>query len=197
MAGFKSSSHHANIARAVKGIVAATIGHLDEFLLHALAVQLGWVDKVGGTKLARPLFLFVVDVDGNDHASLVLDGALDDRQTDTARAKHGQVGPFFDLGGHHGGAVARRDTAAEQAGLVGSGLFGHGDHRDVRHNGVLGKSRGAHKVQQVLAARLEARCPVGHDAFALGGADLAAQVGLAGDTELALFAFGGAVEDAG
>jgi hypothetical protein len=48
-------------------------------------------------------------------------------------------------------------------------------------------------VEQVLAARLEARCPVRHDAFALGGSDLAAQIGLAGDTEFAFFAFGGAV----
>jgi hypothetical protein len=49
-------------------------------------------------------------------------------------------------------------------------------------------------VQDVLAAGAEARGPVGHDALALRGADLAAEVGLVGLAELALFALGGAGE---
>jgi hypothetical protein len=48
-------------------------------------------------------------------------------------------------------------------------------------------------VQDVLALALESRGSVGHDALALGGADLAAKVGLAGLAELALFAFRGAI----
>jgi len=43
-------------------------------------------------------------------------------------------------------------------------------------------------VQDVLAASPEARCAIGHDTLALGGADLAAQVGLARLAELALAA---------
>lgn len=48
-------------------------------------------------------------------------------------------------------------------------------------------------MQEVLAPGAEARGAVGHDAFALGGADLAAQVRLAGFAEFAVAAFGRAV----
>jgi hypothetical protein len=47
-------------------------------------------------------------------------------------------------------------------------------------------------VKEILALALEARGAVRHDTLALGGADLAAKVGLAGLAELALLAFGGA-----
>ena len=50
-------------------------------------------------------------------------------------------------------------------------------------------------MQEVLAACLEARAAVWHDAFALGGADLAAEVGLAGFAEFAFAAFGCAGEE--
>ncbi len=50
-------------------------------------------------------------------------------------------------------------------------------------------------MQDVLAAGAEARGAVRHDALALGRADLAAEVGLVGLAELALFALGGAVEE--
>lgn len=43
-------------------------------------------------------------------------------------------------------------------------------------------------MKQVLALALEARGAIGHDALALGGADLAAEVGLARLAELALLA---------
>lgn len=43
-------------------------------------------------------------------------------------------------------------------------------------------------MKQVLALALEARSAVGHNALALGGADLAAEVGLARLAELALLA---------
>jgi hypothetical protein len=47
-------------------------------------------------------------------------------------------------------------------------------------------------VKNVLTTSLEASGAVRHDSFALGGADLAAQVGLARLAELALLALGGA-----
>ena len=49
-------------------------------------------------------------------------------------------------------------------------------------------------MQQIFAFGLEARGAVGHDAFALGGADFAAQVRLAGFAEFAFAAFGRAGE---
>ena len=45
-------------------------------------------------------------------------------------------------------------------------------------------------MQEVLAAGFEARGAVRHHAFALSGADFAAQVGLAGFAEFAFAAFG-------
>lgn len=47
-------------------------------------------------------------------------------------------------------------------------------------------------MEQVFALALEARGAVGHDAAALGGSDLTAEVGLSGFAELAFFAFWGA-----
>jgi len=48
-------------------------------------------------------------------------------------------------------------------------------------------------VEKVFALALEARGSVRHDTLALGCANLAAKVGLAGLAELALLAFWGAV----
>lgn len=154
-----------------------------------LAVQLGWVDKVGGTEFVGPFFLLVVDVDDDDLAGTVLNGTLDDGETDAARSEDGDVGSLLDLGGDDGSTVTGGDTAAQQARPVHGGLVGDGDHRDVGHDGVLGEGRGSHKVQEVLALALESGCAVGHDTSSLGGSNLAAQVGLAGFAELALFAF--------
>lgn len=48
-------------------------------------------------------------------------------------------------------------------------------------------------MQDVLAARLEARGAVGHDTLTLGGTNLTTQVGLTGLAELAFTAFRGAM----
>ena len=48
-------------------------------------------------------------------------------------------------------------------------------------------------MKQRFAFAGEARCAIGHDAAALGGSDLAAEVGLAGFAEFAFAAFWGAV----
>lgn len=192
VAGLEGGAHHADVARAVEGVVAAAVGHLDQFLLDGLALELGGVDEVGGAELAAPGLLAVVNVHHDDLAGLVLNSTLDDGETDAAGTEDGDVGSFLDAGGHYGGAVARRDSAAQQAGSVGGDLGRHGDDGNVGHHGVLREGRGAHEVEQVLAAGLEARGAVGHDTLALGGADLTAEVGLAGLAELALAALGGA-----
>lgn len=192
VASLEGSTHNTNVTGTVKGVVAATIRHLNQVLLDSLALELGRVDKVGGTELASPCLLAIIHIDGNDHACLVLDSTLHDRQTDTAHTKDSHVGALLDLGGLDGGTVARGDTTAQQTGAVGGDLGGHRDDGDVGDNGVLGEGRGTHEVKDVLAAGLEARGTVGHDTAALGGTDLAAEVGLARLAELALTAFGGA-----
>lgn len=195
MAGLEGGTHDVDVTRAVEGVVAAAVGHLDELVDDGLVLQLGRVDEVGGTELLGPLLLAGVDIDDDDLAGLVDDGALDNGQTDAAGAEDGDVVTLLDVGGDAGGAVAGGDAAAEQAGAVHGGILLDGDDGDVGDDGVLGEGGGAHEVQQVLALALEARGAVGHDALALGGANLAAQVGLARLAELALLALGGVEGD--
>lgn len=198
MARLEGSTHHTGVTSAVKGVVTAAIGHLNQLVLDGLALlQFGGVHKVRGTELLRPVFLGVVNVYDNNLGGLVLDGALDDGQTDAAGAEDGDVGALLDAtlaSGDGGGAVTGGDAAAEQAGAVHGGLLlGDGDDGDVGDDGVLREGRGAHEVQQVLALAAEARGAVGHEALALRRADLAAEVGLARLAELALLALWGAV----
>lgn len=192
MAGLEGGAHNTDVTGAVEGVVAATVGHLDEMLLDALAVELGRVDEVGGTELAGPGLLAVVHIDGDDLAGLVLHTTLDDRETNAAGTEDGNVGALLDLGGDGGSAVTGRDTAAQQAGAVEGSLGGDGDDGDVGHDGVLREGGSAHEVQDVLAAGPEACGPIGHDTATLGGSDLTAEVGLSGLAELALAALGGA-----
>lgn len=195
VAGLEGGTHDVDVASAVESVVAAAVGHLDELLLDALGAELGGVHKVGGAKFLGPLLLGVVDVDDDDAAGLVLDGALDDAEPDAAGTEDGHVGALLEstlAGGDDGGAVARGDAAAQQAGAVHGSLVGDGNDGDVGHDGVLREGRGAHEVEEVLALGLEARGAVGHDALALGGANLAAKVGLARLAELALATLGGA-----
>ena len=196
MAGLEGGAHDADVAGAVKGVVAATVGHVDELLLDALLAELGRVDKVRGAKLLAPLLLCVVDVYDDDLGGPVLDAALHDAEADAAGAEDGHVGALLHAavaGGDDGRAVAGRDAAAEQAGAVHGGLVGDGDDANVRDDGVLREGRRAHEVQQILALALEARGPIWHHALALRAADLAAQVRLAGFAELAFPTFGRAV----
>lgn len=192
VACLERSAHDVDIACAVECVVAAAVSHLDELLLDALGAELGGVDEVGGAELLGPLLLGVVHVDNDDLAGLVLDSTLDDGQTDTAGTEDSDVGALLDTTlscGDDGGTVTSCDTAAKQAGAVHGGLLGDGNDGDVGNNGVLGECRGSHEVEEVLALALEARGAVRHDTLALGGADLAAEVGLTRLAELALFAF--------
>ena len=93
---------------------------------------------------------------------------------------------------HDSGAIPGGYAAAQEAGAVHGRFRGDGHDGDVGHDSVLREGRGAHKVQEVASLGAEARGAVRHDAFSLGGADFAAEVGFAGPAELAFAAFGGA-----
>jgi hypothetical protein len=199
VAGLQGAAHDVHVAGAVESVVEAAVGHVHQPGLNSLAVLqvLGRVDEVGCSELGRPLLLRLVHVDDDDLAGFVLDRALDDTQADTASAEDGDGGALLDTtlaGGDHRGAVAGGDTAAEQTGTVHRGLLGDGDYGDVGDDGVLGESRAAHEVQEILALALEARGAVGHHTLALCGANGTAEVGLARLAELALLALSGAVE---
>lgn len=192
VAGLESSAHDTDVTCAVKGVVAATVSHLNQVLLDSLARQLGGVNEVGGTELAGPGLLAVVDIDSNDHTSLILDGTLHDGQTDTASTEDSHVGTLLDLGSHDSSTVTGGDTTTEQTGAVGGDLGSDSDNGDIGDNGVLGEGGGTHEVQQILAASPEPRSSIGHDTSTLSGTDLTTQIGLARLAELALTAFRGA-----
>lgn len=194
VASLESGTHDIYVTSAIEGVVAAAVGELNELVNDTLALgEVVGVDEVSSTKLAGPLLLGRVDVNDDDFAGLVGESTLDDAETDASGAEDGNVATLFDLGGYGGGTVAGGDTAAEQAGAVHGGILLDGNNRDVGDDGVLAEGGGAHEVEDVLAAGTEAAGAIGHDAFALGCADLAAEVGLAGLAELALLALGGAV----
>lgn len=196
MASLEGSAHDTNVASAVKGVVAATISHLDELVLDGLAVKVKGVHEVSGTELVTPSLLGRVDIDHDDLASLAGGGTLDYGQTDTAGTEDGNVVALLDVGGDGSSTVTGGDTTAEQAGSVHGSIVLNGDDRDVGDDSVLGEGGSAHEVEQILALASESRGAIGHQTLALGGSDLAAEVGLAGLAELALLAFGGAVGEA-
>jgi hypothetical protein len=189
--GLEGGTHDADVAGAVKGEVTTTISHLNQLIDNALAAEVVGVDEIRGTKLLSPRLLVRVDVDDDNLSGLAGDRTLNDRETDTASTEDGNLITLGHLRGDAGGAVSRGDAAAEQAGAVHGRVRLDGDDGDVGDDGVLGEGGCAHEVKEVLAAGAEARGAVGHDAAALGGADLAAEVGLAGLAELALAALGG------
>lgn len=191
VAGLEGGAHDVDVTGAVEGVVAAAIGHFDELFLDALFAEFGGVDEVGGAEFLAPFFFGVVDVYDDDHAGLVFGGSLDHRETDAAGAEDGDVGACFDTtltGCDDCCSVSGGDTAAEQAGAVHGGLLGDGDDGDVCDDGVLREGRCAHEVEEILALALEARGTIRHETLALGGSNLAAEVGLARLAELALLA---------
>jgi hypothetical protein len=188
-----------HITRAVKGIIQTTVCHLNQPALDILPFLqvLGRVNEIRRPELLGPFLLRIIHIHDDNLASSILDCTLNNGQTHAAGAENSHRRPFLDpavASRDDGSAIAGGDTAPQQTGPVHGGLVGDGDDGDVGHDGVLGEGRGAHEVQQPLALALEARGAVGHHAFTLRGADLAAEVRLARLAELAFAAFGGAVE---
>ena len=194
MARLQRGPHHAHVPRAIKRIITPAIRHLHQRLLDTLPAQLGRIHKVRRPKLLAPGFLPIIHIHRDDLFRAILNRPLDHRQPHTPGAEDGDRGPPLHARRHDRGAVSRRDAAPEQAGPVHGRFVRDGHDRDVRDDGILAEGAGAHEMQEVFAPGAEARGAVGHDAFALGGADLAAQVRLAGLAEFAVAAFGRAVE---
>lgn len=199
MASLEGSSHDANVTSAVECVVAATVGHVDESLLDGLALLqvLGWVDKVGTSKLGRPVLLRVVDVHHNDLACATAGCTLNNGETDASSTEDCNVGSLLNTtlaSGDDGRTVTSGDTAAQQASPVHWCLVGDGNDGDIGDDGVLGEGGATHEVEKLLTLALESRSSIRHDTLALGGPNLAAEVGLARLAEFALFAFWRAVK---
>lgn len=190
MTRFQGSAHDANVAGTVKGVVASAVGHLNQLVDDAGALgQLERVKEICRAEFPAPLFLVRVEVDDDDLPGLLRDRALDHAKADASGPKYSDVRPFLHLGRDPRRAVAGRDATPEQARLVHRRVLLHRHDRDVCYHCILREGRAAHKVQQVLALAPEARRAIGHHALALRGADLAAEVRLAGLAELAFFTF--------
>ena len=146
VAGFECCPHHTDIARAVEGVVAASVRHLNEVLLDAFVAKLGRVDEVGRAKLLAPGFLAIIDIHDYDLSSAILHSALNDRETDTTCAKDCNVRVLLYICGYHCGAVPGCDTAAEQTGTVHWRFGSDGYDGYIGNDGVPGEGRGAHEV---------------------------------------------------
>ncbi|KAG1248519.1 hypothetical protein G6F68_013765 [Rhizopus microsporus] len=131
-----------------------------------------------------------IGIHRDDAAGLGLARTLDHRQADAAAAEHRHAVAFLHLGGVVHRADAGGDAAAEQADVFRVRVRIDLRQRHFGHYGVLAEGRAAHVVVQRLAVVAEAAGAVGHHALALGGAHLLAEVGLAGQAELALAALG-------
>jgi hypothetical protein len=90
VARLEGGTHDVYVSGAVKGVVEAAVGDIDQVVLDASAFgELEGVDELGGAKLFRPGLLVRVGVDGDDPRGLDEGGGGDDSETDGAAAKDG------------------------------------------------------------------------------------------------------------
>ena len=131
-----------------------------------------------------------VDVDADDHVGPDHAAALHDIEPDAAQPEHDDPGARLDLGGVDDRADPGRDAAADVADLVERRVLADFRHRDLGQYREIREGRGAHVVEQLLAAaEREPAGAVGHHALALGRADRGAEIGLARQAGRALPAF--------
>ena len=115
--------------------------------------------------------------------------ALHDVEPDAAEPEHDDTGAGLDLGGVDHRADAGGDAAADVADLVERRVLADLRQRDLRQHRVIREGRGAHVMEDLVAAEREPAGAVGHHALALGRADRGAEIGLARQAVLALPAF--------
>ena len=193
MAAFERVAHGVDVADAFEGIIGPAAGQIDD-RLDDVGLFLR-VQEVGHAEFPRLFRFRRVDVEADDLVGAGHAGALYDVETDAAEAEHHDVGAWLDLGFENDRADARGDPAADVTDLVEGRVLAHLGHRDLRQDREVGEGGAPHVVQDRLAMVGEAGRPVGHHAFALGGANGLAEVRLRVQAELALPAFGGIERD--
>src|ERR1700733_1593249 len=189
VAGFQRLTHHSGIASAVEGEIRATIGQRHQ-MLDDIAVDLLGIDEMGHAEASAPLLLGIVEIDADDLVGAHHPRALDHIEANAAETEHHHIGARRDLGGvdHRPNPGSR--AAADVAALVERRVLANLGHRNFRQHGEIREGRAAHIVEDRLALVAEARGAVGHQAFALRGADRGAEVGLLAEAAFALAAFG-------
>jgi hypothetical protein len=96
-----------------------------------------------------------IDVDADDHVGTGESQALDHVEPDAAEPEHDGLGAFLDLGGVDHRADAGGDAAADVADLVEGRVGADLRDRDFRQHRVVRECRGAHIVEDRLAAERE------------------------------------------
>src|SRR5438034_3199205 len=176
VAALERGAHDVHVADAFEGVVDPAVGHVDDDLLNGHVVVLR-VDAIGGAERSGHREFLGVCVDADDAPGLGHHRALHYRQPDASQPEHRDGGARSDLGRVQHRADAGGDAAAEQADLVERRPRIHLRDRDFRQHRVLRECARAHVVQHGLAPGGEAAGAVGHEALALRGADLLAQIG--------------------
>mmetsp|Transcript_38837 Transcript_38837/g.98569 ORF Transcript_38837/g.98569 Transcript_38837/m.98569 type:complete len:356 (+) Transcript_38837:211-1278(+) len=188
---FEGCAHDLSVARAVEGVVVAKArrAHLHEHLLDGF-VGILRVDTLCAAELLGDIEFLEVRVDADNVRGARCLRTLDDGQPDSSEAENYDRRTGLHLGVVPHGAEPGGDATAEQASLFEVGLGVDQSARDLGQDSVLREGRATHEVIDRRAVLLEgeARGPVGHEAFALGAADLRAEVGLGAHAEDAVCA---------
>src|SRR3989475_11806836 len=134
-----------------------------------------------GERLARR-----IGIHADDHVGAGQPRALDHVEPDAPETEYHDVRARLDLGGVDHRADAGGHAAADVAHLVERRVLADLRQRDFRNHGVVGKSRSAHVVEELLAAQRKTAAAVWHHALPLRDAYRLAQVALAGEARFAL-----------
>src|SRR5438094_1416336 len=189
VAAFERLAHHVDVADAFEAVIGTALGQV-----HQVRDQLGAgflrIDEMRDAEFLGERLARRVGVHADDHVGAGHARALDDVQPDAAQAEHHDVRARLDLGGVDHRADAGGHAAADVAHLVERRVLADLRQRDFGHHGVVGESRSAHVVEELLAPEREAAAAVWHHALPLRHAYRLAQVGLAGEAVFALPAFG-------
>src|SRR3989441_654797 len=190
VAALERLAHHVDVADAFEAVVGAALGQVHQVRDQVLAGFFR-VDEMGHAELLGERLARRIEIHTDDHVCARHPRALHDVEPDAAEAEYHHVRPRLDLGGVDHRADAGGHAAADVAHLVERGVLADLGQRDLGHHGVVGKSRGAHVVEQFFAAEREAAAAIGHHALPLGGTDRLAQIGLAAQAVFALPALRG------
>src|SRR6267143_1874130 len=190
VAALERLAHHLDVADAFEAVVGAALGQVHQVRDQVLAGFLG-IDEMRHAELLGEVLSRRIEIHADDHVCAGEARALHDVEPDAAETEYHHVGARLDLGGVDHRADAGGHAAADVAHLVERGVFADLGQRDLGHHGVVGKSRSAHVVEQLLAPEREAAAAVGHHALPLRGTYRLAQIGLAAQAVFALPALRG------
>src|SRR5580704_7365875 len=178
-------AHEINVAHALEAVVRAAVRERNQ-VLHEVPLDFLRVHEVRHAELLRERLAPRVDVHANDLVGADEVRALNHVQADTTEAKHHDIRTRLDLGSVNDRANARGHATPDVADLLERRVLADLRKRDLRQHREVRKRRATHVVMNHLLTDGEAARAVGHQALALGCADLRAQIRLARQARFAL-----------